>query len=98
MKKIAVLAAAVAFSGCAGMMNSQPTADGAIADAQVAVKKAASVDGEWRDSGKFVKEAEAAAAAGDQEKAIKLATKAKKQGEMGYKQAVSQKEAKPWLF
>ena len=34
----------------------------------------------------------------DYKKAIKLANKAKAEGEMGYKQAMAEKDAKPWLF
>lgn len=59
--------------------------------AKSAQKKASSVGGEWRDVGKFIKEAEQAAADGDFDRAKKLAQKAKTQGELGYEQAVSQK-------
>lgn len=64
----------------------------AIADADAARKKAASVDGEWRDTGKMIKKAKAIAAKGDYAAAIKLAGKARQQGELGYDQAVSQNE------
>jgi len=65
----------------------------AMAGAQEARKKAAGVGGEWRDVGKLLKKAEAAAKDGDYAKAIKLAETAKKQGELGYEQAMSQKGA-----
>jgi rhodanese-related sulfurtransferase len=65
----------------------------AVAGAQEARKKAAAVGGEWRDIGKFLKEAEAAAKEGDYARAMKLAEKAKKQGVLGYEQAMSQKGA-----
>lgn len=64
----------------------------AIADADAARKKAASVDGEWRDTGKMIKKAKALAEKGDFSAAIKLAGKARRQGELGYDQAVSQKQ------
>ncbi|MCW8881292.1 MAG: SoxXA-binding protein [Sedimenticola sp.] len=66
----------------------------AITKAEAARKKAASVDGEWRDTGKFIKKAEEAAKAGDYEKALKLAKKAEDEGELGYEQQVSQRELK----
>ncbi len=69
--------------------------EAAFAAAKAAQKKAAAVGGEWRDVGKFLKQAEQAAEAGDYAKAIKLANKAKFQGEMGYQQALSQKDAGP---
>jgi len=57
------------------------------------------VEGEWRDAKKkMVKKAKAAAGKGDYKKAIKLANKAKFEGEMGYKQAMDEKNAGPWLF
>jgi hypothetical protein len=65
----------------------------ALADAKAAQKKAAAVDGEWRDLGKLIKDAEAAAAKGDYAKAVKDLATAKFQGEAGYAQAISQKSA-----
>ena len=62
-----------------------------LEEARAAQKKANSVDGEWRDVAKFLKEAEAAAASGDLEKAKQLVQKARHQSELGYAQAVSQK-------
>jgi len=71
----------------------------AIKDAEAAIKKAASVDGKWRDTqSKILKQAKAAAAKGDTADAMKLAKKAKFQGDMGYQQAMDEKNAKPWLF
>ena len=65
--------------------------DAAVAEAKAAIKKAESVGGEWRDTGKFLKEAEEAAAAGDMDKAMKLVSKAKFQAEMGYDQAMAER-------
>jgi glyoxylate carboligase len=64
----------------------------AITEAKAAQKKAASVGGEWKGVGKFIKKAEAAAKGGDAKKALKLAKKAKFQSEAGYKQAKNQEE------
>ena len=66
-------------------------AEKVIAEAEAARKKAASVGGEWRDTGKMIKQAQAAVKAGEHDKAIKIATTAKRQGELGYEQAMSQK-------
>jgi len=65
----------------------------AIEKAEAAKKKAASVKGEWRDTGKIIKKAKAAAEKGDYTKAIKMANTAYRQGELGYQQAVEQKNA-----
>ncbi len=60
--------------------------------AEAARKKAASVGGEWRDIGKFIKNAKKALANGKYEKAINLAKKAARQGELGYQQMMNQKD------
>jgi hypothetical protein len=65
----------------------------ALAEAKTAQKKAASVDGEWRDVGKLIKDGEAAAAKGDYATAIKHLSMAKFQGYEGYAQAIGQKSA-----
>jgi len=80
--------------------NDEATAaKSAIAAAEASLKKARSVEGEWRDAKKkILKKAKAAASKGDFKTAIKLANKAKFQGDMGYKQAMDQKNAGPWLF
>ena len=67
-------------------------AQNAIAAAEKAQKKAASVDGEWRDVGKFIKKAKAAQSEGKYEQAVKLANKAARHSELGYEQAYSQRE------
>ena len=63
----------------------------AVEKADASRKKAASVGGEWRDTGKMIKKAKAAAKEGDYNKALKLANTAYRQGELGYNQAMSQK-------
>jgi hypothetical protein len=72
-------------------MNPQiAKAEQMITDADAARKKAASVQGEWRDTGKLIKEAQSALKNGDTVKAMKLAAEAHKQGVLGYQQATSQ--------
>ncbi len=91
-----IVAAMLVFtSACATSSESGGKMDAkaasAISAAVAAKKKAASVGGEWRDIGKMIKQAEKLAKEGKTEKAIKLAETAKKQGELGYEQMVSQK-------
>jgi hypothetical protein len=71
--------------------------DVAIAAAEAANQAANTAGYEWRDTGKTIKAAKAAAKAGDVDKAIKLANYAQVQGEMGQKQAELQKTASPRL-
>lgn len=87
------------LAGCAGAVAEKSDeaakaapggADAAIAAAKEAQKKAASVDGEWRDTGDMIADAEKLAAEGKADDAIKLANKAKAEGELGYAQAVEQ--------
>jgi len=63
-------------------------ANQAIAGAKAAVAKAKSLDWIWRDTEKFLKEAEKEAAAGEghQDAAIKLANKARNQAELAVNQ------------
>ena len=68
-------------------------AEQAIADAEAARKKASSAKGEWRDTKKMIKEAEELMKSGEFDAAIKKANQAKRQGELGYEQALSQKGA-----
>jgi hypothetical protein len=68
--------------------------DGMIKLAEANQKKAKSVGGEWRDIGKLIKKAKKYQANGQCEKAIKTLQTAIVQGEMGYKQAMAQKDLK----
>jgi hypothetical protein len=100
--RVIFASALLALVGCAtasapqGDMAAGTAAEAkaAIAAADKARKKAAGVEGEWRDIGKMLKKAKKAVEKGDYAKATKLAKKAKRQGELGYQQAVSQKELK----
>lgn len=68
-------------------------ADQAIVAAEAARKKAAAVGGEWRDTFNMIGEAQGLAKAGDFAGAIKLANAAKRQGELGYTQAMAETHA-----
>lgn len=101
LKTTALMAAVLGLTiGCAAQQEepAKPevtkgpsAAEKAIAAAEAARKKAKSVGGEWRDIGKIIKKAKAALKAGDDKKAIKLANKARRQGEMGYTQALKER-------
>jgi hypothetical protein len=65
-----------------------------IEAADQARKQAASVGGEWRDTGKMIKKAKNLMEKGDFVAAAKIAHAAAKQGHLGYEQAMSQKELK----
>ena len=78
-------------SGCAsnssnGGSKANAEATTALANANDAIKSAKSNDWIWRDTEKFAKEAQEAAAAGDNAKAIKLADKARFQAEAAVEQ------------
>lgn len=105
--KVALLAALMATSGMA--VADEAAYKKLHAEAVAALDKAASVKGEWRDArdkkAKAVKcgdkkmsylhAAECFAAKGEYDKAMKHAKTAKFQGEMGYEQAMGQKNAGP---
>jgi len=104
LKNIAMMAVVAAFSaGCASTQQEQPedaksvqskgpsACEKAIASAEAARKKAASVGGEWRDIGKILKKAKKAS---DEATCLKLATKARRQAEIGYAQALSEQGQK----
>ena len=97
-RKLSVMVLAGLLAAGSPLVNAAaPTeadAANAIAAAEAARDKAASVGGEWRDTGKMIKSAQAAAKKGDFAAAVKTADKARRQGELGYEQAVSQKELK----
>jgi hypothetical protein len=111
MKKLAIVVATLfILSGCSlfsdggsgggdGGGSASPAVAEEIAAAEEAIKKSKKAGGEWRDAaGKYLKDAKAAAAKGDDKTALKLAKKAKFEGEMGLQQAKEQANAGPWLF
>lgn len=68
-------------------------ADQAIKAAEQARKKAASVGGEWRDTAEMIQEAQGLEKSGEFKESIALADKARRQGELGYEQAMQEKDA-----
>ncbi|MBK1723128.1 hypothetical protein [Thiocystis violacea] len=82
-----------ATSGDTGDTEISQRAQQAIDAAETARKKAASVGGEWRDTADMIAEAEGLLKSGKFEDAITLATKAQRQGELGYEQAMQEKDA-----
>ncbi len=76
------------------MAADKNAAQTAIEKADTSRKHAASIGGEWRDTGKLIKKAKTALKAGNFDKAIQLARKAERQGSYGYEQAISQKTNK----
>jgi hypothetical protein len=107
MKKLAIVVATLFILVGCGSTQEQPSeaAGGAspevaaaIKEAEEAIKKSASIGGQWRDAGKILKKAKAAAAKGDNKTALKQAKMAKFEGDMGYEQAKGQEKAGPWLF
>jgi len=68
-------------------------ANKAIAAAELARKRAASAGGEWRNTGSIIKEAKAAAASGRYADAVRLADQARRQGDLGFEQAMNQQKA-----
>ena len=105
MKKLIPFAitAALALGACGtgdggGATSSSYTendASSAILAAKHETKRAKAKNYEWRDTGKLIKKAEAAAKAGDYAKAVKLANKAKTQSTMALAQYEEQKNAGP---
>lgn len=83
-------------AGCASTPDEgvadQAAAEQAIADAKAENAKAKAMGAEWRDTAKIIEEAEAALAAGDFEKAIDLANKARRQAENAIAQAKAEEE------
>ena len=100
MKRIIPVAAlallgAITLTAC-GEGTKEKSADqsayeAAVAEATAEQKKAKKAGGEWRDIGKFLKKADAAAKKGDYKTATKLAKKVKFQAQMG--QAVAKEQA-----
>lgn len=93
LKKVLAAVAISAFMmGSAYAAADKAAAEQAIAAAKESIKKAASVNGEWRDSGAMIKAAEKAMADGDFDAAVKQANMAADEGKMGYDQAISQQD------
>ncbi len=82
-----------ATSGKGADTDAEHAATQAIEAAEAARKKAASVGGEWSDTAQLITDAEGLAKSGQYAEAIELANQAKRQGELGYEQAIGEKDA-----
>ncbi|MFK5894420.1 MAG: rhodanese-like domain-containing protein [Pseudomonadota bacterium] len=91
IKTIILLGFTLLISNTIMAAENVKSAQAAIDKAETSRQHAASVNGQWRDTGKIIKKAKAALKEGKFDKAIKLARKAERQGGYGYEQAVSQK-------
>lgn len=96
-KLIRTLAVSLALAGIGGGLaqaaDQAAEFKAAIDKAEESRNKAAGVGGEWRDTASLIEEAQALAAKGDYGAALRLANDAFRQGELGYQQAVQEKNA-----
>ena len=97
-KSLFIVSLALLASGCASNQMAQAPATpvnaaSAIAAAEAASSKAASVGYQWRDTEKLIASAKKANAAKDATKAIELAQLALHQSENAMKQQAQQKDA-----
>ncbi len=84
-----VAAIALTLTACAaGPKHTANDAKAAIAAAEHETNRAAKRQFEWRDTRKIIKKAKKALKAGDYDKAVKLAGKAKAQSTMAIKQSM----------
>jgi len=99
MKKLLILAAVTAFTiaACGGGSPSHTKGDaaGAITAAEHQYNRAKKKNFAWRDTPKLIKKAKKALKAGDFDKAVKLAKKAKKQSTDALSQAMAANKAGP---
>jgi len=98
MKKLVpfMIATAMLVAACgAPQKHTKNDAAAAIMAAEAENKKAKKVKFEWRDTGKIIKKAKAAAKDGEFDEAVKQANKAKKQAQMAMQQYKASKRAGP---
>ena len=96
---IAFAASVFAVGGCASSGGDKKADDGwakQVAAAEAGMKDLEKKDALWRDTGKFLKQAQEAHKAGDQAKADKLMKKVNSEIELAGIQAEAEKNAKPW--
>ena len=94
-KKSILGAALISATMLAGNANAATAEDFKAAHeaAEAARKGAAALKYEWRDTGKMIKKAKALAEKGEFDKAVKLANKAREQGELAQAQAKEQEKS-----
>ena len=95
-KTLFITTLTLALAGCVG---GQPADDkeytDLVAKAKAEIKLADQSGFTWRDSEKFLKQADEAMKAGDRDKAMKLVGKATKQAQLAQKQAKDNANVKP---
>ncbi|MGM0412085.1 MAG: SoxXA-binding protein [Pseudomonadota bacterium] len=97
-KTFLTLASALTLAACSSGGGTSAEADEvrqAIAAAEEEKNEAAEMGFEWRDTGKFIDQAQDAMEEGKYDKAMELARKAESQGEQAQKQARAQADAGP---
>lgn len=87
---VATFATTSCFATASFAEENADTLKAAIEAATASQKAASAAGGEWRDTGKYIKEAEKLGAAGDFDKAVALAKKADAQGQLGKAQMEAQ--------
>lgn len=98
MKKTLFIATlALALAGCTGGQQAAGDKEytDLVAKAKAEIKLADQAGYTWRDSEKFLKDADEAMKAGDRDKAMKLVGKATKQAQLAQKQAKDNANVKP---
>lgn len=94
-KTLFITTLALALAGCTtGPADDKEYTD-LVAKAKAEIKLADQTGFTWRDSEKFLKDADEAMKAGDRDKAIKLVGKATKQAQLAQKQAKDNANVKP---
>ena len=93
IRKLAPLAALVLLASGTALAAGKNDAEAAIAAAEAARKAAADLHYEWNTTAPLIEEAKAAMTAGDFDKAVTLAEKAKFQGDAAVAQARHESEA-----
>lgn len=80
----------VTLAGCASAGYSQQDYNNVVKQAEAEIAVANKLGFTWRDTEKFLKESKKAHAAGDMDKAMKLAKKALRQAQLAQQQAKEQ--------
>lgn len=93
-KTLFITALTLALTGCASIQQAKEY-DELVVKAKAEIKLADQAGFTWRDSEKFLKDADEAVQAGDRDKAIKLVKKAIKQAQLSQQQAKDNTNAKP---
>lgn len=96
-KTLWMTALAFTLAACAGgqAAKSDKEYDELVAKAKAEIKLAGQAGYTWRDTEKFLKDAEEAKKAGDRDKAMKLVNKAIKQAQLAQRQAKDNANVKP---